>query len=288
MGAPSSTKKPFFTAKTPVKGTAGHDNTEATLPDRFEAPVACISFNNAGEPVYGLTDKPSIRMLRYEFEQQKAAENQASEDHFMARPSGSRHDAYHAYQAHIAAEEEKHGWDSQLARGAARCRRSQILATSHDNTLLYSESTAHVRPSTAPSQEGKGSGAARTRHHDQANSLAFNFGTTAAHGARFHAHSEFDAAHEHVDDAANRTFEGKVRSRAEYSNFMTERKAQEQELLKQYPHGLPAGKLREARAKGFKVGGLGYGFSTSAGAHSTILLRPSRQLSRGEFLAPGV
>ncbi|KAK9844713.1 hypothetical protein WJX74_005819 [Apatococcus lobatus] len=250
-------QKPFFTAKS-VRG----DRPEHEVPDRFETPVANISYNYLGEPVYGLTPRPGLRVLRHQFDRQKVAENEAVDTRMGTRPAGFRHGTHISYEDHVKAEEERHGYEAQLARGVARVRRTPILKTSIDNPLRhpYDERPNAQRPATAdplPVQSLSTLGSFRSRHQDNASPDLHNVIQQSVYGQRFQAHTDFDANHVRMESMQDERLQRKTQNKHHYADFAHANDKIEEDLVRQYPHGLPASKLRIARERGLKVGGLG-------------------------------
>ncbi|KAK9865834.1 hypothetical protein WJX84_003201 [Apatococcus fuscideae] len=256
--------KPFFTAK-----TRRLDRPDDEVPDRFETPVANISYNHLGEPVYGFTPRPGLRVLRHQFDRQKVAENEAVDTRMGTRPAGFRHGTHISYEDHVKAEEEKYGYEAQLARGVARVRRTPCLKTSDQNPLRhpYDERPNADRPATAeplPVQSLSTLGSFRSRHHDTATSPELHGAIHhSLYGQRFQAHTDFDACHARMESMQDERLQQKTKNKAHYSQYAHANDSIEEELVKQYPHGLPASKLRIARERGLKVGGLGQGHCTS-------------------------
>lgn len=88
------------------------------------------------------------------------------------------------------------------------------------------------------------SNTSRNRYTDSMTGPGLDFAShqrSAAYGTRFAAHSEFDAVHDDAALLTARRFEAKVKSREKFSNMAAAHKEQEQQLLRDYPHGLPVG-----------------------------------------------
>ena len=67
----------------------------------------------AQKAIVAKTSLPSPgHTCRYQFEQQKARENEADLDRMTAKPAGRRHDAYTDYLQRIAAGDTKTSWEA--------------------------------------------------------------------------------------------------------------------------------------------------------------------------------
>ncbi|DBB18129.1 TPA: hypothetical protein ACH3X3_003106 [Trebouxia sp. C0006] len=287
-------KKPFFTAKTP-KGPGDHMEAPFLFPDRFEAPVASIHFNSLGEPVYGMPERPMSTSVRHTFEKQKADENERAAKRMMEKPGGRRHDAFTDYHQRIQMGDEVHGYEAEARRGMARIQRTHhpIFAGSLETStfspvegaaapeILAADAAKGPPPQLEPSAEAvtQGSNAMRSRAHDNAT------GTIAsgldmwhdAHGssgaARFASHSAWEVQHDQSILQDQARVEAKAHKLDQYRKEAHEVRQLEQDLSLDYPHGLPAGRLRAARDLGLKLGGLGFGFPSSMTDQHTSIMR---------------
>ncbi|CAD7705049.1 unnamed protein product [Ostreobium quekettii] len=83
-------------------------------------PVAC--FRCTGTPTYGLPERPLMRVLRHEFEEQKSLQNQLSAEKQSSRPNGARHEGYYRHMESL--EKAKKAEEMEEARRMERIRRA--------------------------------------------------------------------------------------------------------------------------------------------------------------------
>ncbi|GAB4813873.1 hypothetical protein N2152v2_000919 [Parachlorella kessleri] len=258
-------------------------DSQSSPKDRFEVPKGSLHFSNAGTLSLGMLDKPSLRVLRWDYEAAKQAENEVLQERMNSAPAGRRHDAFYLYLANVRAEERAKGFNASWERAAERCRRTQRLAhlgTSTDNFLAWK----HDDPegSSRPSTPRPGTLSPQERPQTAPPSMSptswnmWNQPIQAASSPRFQARAAFEhkrCTTPDMDDVKKRTYAKIAAQRT------AERQAQQDRevlLAAKWPHGMSATARREAAQQGIVAAGLGYGFPLSL---------PNRQY---EALKPGM
>ena len=59
-----------------------------------------------------MLEKPSLRVLRWDYEAAKQAENEVLQERMNSAPTGRRHDAFYLYLANVRAEERAKGFNA--------------------------------------------------------------------------------------------------------------------------------------------------------------------------------
>ncbi|KAK9785102.1 hypothetical protein WJX73_001612 [Symbiochloris irregularis] len=244
--------------------------------DRFSAVKASVVNNGLGEPVWTAFQPPSGKSLKHAFEAQKTKENELAADKAEAVLHGRRHEPAPEYLAAIKRREDHEGHDHQVARGMARIRHTQLLKSSDQNPLVH-ENHHLEAPDEALAgtpYKSRGQGAARTRQHD----LSSNSFNERPPSPRHKAQREFEQKHkdffgaDYVEPVSRR---GKGESTRDANRDNLALKQMEDDIVRDYPHGLPARMLKEATAKGLQIGPLGHGCQFSVAGKSTGTLQHS-------------
>ncbi|KAG2447620.1 hypothetical protein HYH02_007539 [Chlamydomonas schloesseri] len=192
---------------------------EKTETPRFGPPVASITYDREGRPVYGVRDVPSRVPLAEKFEAQKALENEAAIQRQLAPPAGQRS------AARTAMEEE---W---ARRKAAEEAAPAVPQVPH----VY-----YAQPEEKP----------------QVQSKRIFFGSELSHAQRDHLGVNLVPAPpppgqqpEDADPAAAAPESGDPGSQEMQERVAAARELQAK-LCADYPHGIPKFVLAQLRAEG--------------------------------------
>lgn len=219
----------------------------------------------------GLLEKSSIKVVRWDFETLKQAENEKVEARMHSAPTGKRHDAYYVYLNSIRLKELDRGHTVSWKRAAERCRRTHRpphLATSADNFLEWRSDDRPATPS--PSLSPYGSSPYQERPHTApATSMSptswnmWNQAPQAASSPRYRARAAFHykrCTTPDIDDVRKGTYARLAQQRRVERVARQEREAM---LAVLWPHGMPAAGCKKMTEAGLRPMALNYGFPLS-------------------------
>ncbi|KAG2423283.1 hypothetical protein HXX76_015432 [Chlamydomonas incerta] len=187
---------------------------------RFDPPVASITYDREGRPVYGVRNVPCRVQLAEKFEVQKAQENEAASQRQLMPPAGQRS------AARMAMEEE---W---ARRKAAEEAAPQIPQVPH----VYYAQLAEEKPPVHSKRIFKG----KDLPHAQRDHLGENLVPAPPPPGEQAEDADPAAAAPEAGDPGSQEMQDRVAAAREL----------QAKLCVEYPHGIPKYVLAQLRAEG--------------------------------------